>query len=89
MVIESLLVQLICYFSWCARKSDLHRNTVLPGLHKNVISVPRLIEKCLSLKMLKHKCIIESKRPTVMAIPKSGSVYGAQCLVVVKNPPAP
>jgi len=33
-----------------------------PGLHKNMISVPKLIEKGLSLKMLKHKCIIESKR---------------------------
>jgi hypothetical protein len=59
----------------------------LPGLHKNLVSVPKLIEKGLSLKML--KCIMESKRGPVMAIPKSGSFYVAECLVVATDPRAP
>jgi hypothetical protein len=33
----------------------------VPGLYKNLIFVPNLIEKGLSLKMPKHKCIIKSK----------------------------
>ena len=45
----------------------------VPGLHENLVSVPKSIEKCLSLKMLKHKCIIQCKRVSVMAILKSGS----------------
>jgi len=61
----------------------------VPGLHKNLIFVPKLIEKGLSLNMLKHKCIIESKRCPVMAIPKSGSFYVAECLIVVSDSPAP
>ena len=43
----------------------------------------------MSLEILKHKCIMESKQGSVMAIPKSGPFYVAECLVVVKNPPAP
>jgi len=61
----------------------------VPGLHKNLISVPQLIEKVLSLKMLKNQCIVEAKRGPVMAIPKSGSFYVAECLMVVTDPPAP
>ena len=59
------------------------------GLHKNQISVPKLIEKSSSLKMPKYKCTIESKRVSVMVIPKSGSLYVTECLMVVTDPPAP
>jgi hypothetical protein len=57
----------------------------VPGLHKNLMSAPKLIEKGLSLKMLKHKCIVESKRGPVIAIPKSGSLYITECLMVVTD----
>jgi len=68
---------------------NLTRVLYVHGLHRNLISTPKLIEKGLTLKMLKHQCIIESKRGPVMAIPKSGSFYVAECLTVVRDTCAP
>ena len=63
----------------------------VPGLHKNLISDPKLIEKGSSLTMFKNKFLVESKRGLVMEIKKSGSFYITESLTVVtataRNPP--
>jgi hypothetical protein len=61
----------------------------VPGLHNNLISVPKLIEKGFSLTMVKKKCLIESKQRLVMELKKSGSFYVTECLVVVKDSTTP
>ena len=38
------------------------RVSCVPGIHKNLISVPKLIEKKSSLTTLKNKCVLESNK---------------------------
>jgi len=61
----------------------------VPGQYKNLISVPKLIEKRLSLTMIKSKCLLKSKRGLVMEAKKSGSFYSTECLEVVMDHNAP
>jgi len=56
----------------------------VPGLKKNLISVPQLVEKRLNLTMLKHECLIESKQGPVIEVKKRGS-YVTKYLAVVTD----
>ena len=82
MVTDSLLLQqdllafLECYFT---------RVLYVHGVHKNLISVPTLIDKRLSLTMLKNKCLLESKRGLVVEVKKSSSFYDTECLAIVTD----
>jgi hypothetical protein len=48
----------------------------------------KLTLESFSLKMLKHKCIIDAKQGPVKMIPKSGSFYVTECLIDVTDSPA-
>ena len=45
----------------------------VPGLDRNLISVPQVTSKGLAIRMLKDKCVITGKQRHVMTVKKSGS----------------
>jgi len=51
----------------------------VPGLHRNLISIPRLNSKGLAIRMLKDKCVISGKKGHVVTVKKSGSFYSINC----------
>jgi len=51
----------------------------VPGLDRNLISVPQLTSKGLAIRMLKDKCVISGKQGHVMTVKKSGSFYSINC----------
>jgi hypothetical protein len=48
----------------------------IPGLDRNIISVPQLTSKGLSIRMLKDECVNSGKQGHVK---KSGSLYSINC----------
>jgi len=53
----------------------------VPGLDRNLISVPRLTSKGLTIRMLKDKCVISGKQGHVMTVQKSGSFYSSNSYI--------
>jgi hypothetical protein len=58
----------------------------VPGLDKNLLSVPRLTEKGLAVQML-HKCVIKGTYGTVFTVNKSGAFYMMDCMAVTVPEP--
>ena len=51
----------------------------VPGLDRNLISVPQLTSKGITIRMLKDKCVTSEKQGHVMTVNKSGSFYSINC----------
>jgi hypothetical protein len=51
----------------------------VPGLDRNLISVPPLTSKGLAKRMSKDKYVISGKQRHVMTVKKSGSLYSINC----------
>ena len=51
----------------------------VPGLDRNLISVPQLTSKGITIRMLKDKCVTSEKQGHVMTVKKSGSFYSINC----------
>ena len=51
----------------------------VPGLDRNLISVPPLTSKGLAKRMLKNKRVISGKQRHVTTAKKSGSLYSINC----------
>jgi len=54
----------------------------VPGLDRNLISIPELTSKGLAIRMLNDKCVISGKQGHVMTVKKSGSFYSINCYTI-------